>query len=362
MYVKRKQKKKRKRLTRQEVLVIIMVVILALLLIFSRGFRAARRVEYKDNGQAGIVVASLPYGWLSPVPRQQNLFNQDIDYLDMQRHQHHYRQVIQDYSRPMKVHQTLAPGTVQEYVYLAHEGLLSTKNHRDMIKNKTGIGDITQDMLLGRINPEADESGFVEITRKYAIRQGMFLRREAMEAFHEMHTAAEKEGLQLVVLSATRTFSHQKRIWENKWHGASLLHGDILATDIEDPVERSREILRFSAMPGTSRHHWGTDIDLNSLQNSYFAHGQGKRVYQWLKANAANYGFCQPYTAHGKRRAGGYEEEKWHWSYTPLASAFYHAFAEQISYEDIGGFDGAETAREMQVIENYVLDVNRDCF
>ncbi len=357
MYVKRKKKKKNKKLTWQEVLVIIMVIILALLLIFSRGFRAARRVEYKFNA-----LASLPGGWLSPMTLHRQMLNQEVNHLHAQMHHQHYHQAFQDHACYMKAQQRHVEGKGHEHAHLTHDGCLLTKHDRDMMKNKAVIGDITQDMLLGRIHPEADESGFVEITRKYAIRQGMFLRREAMEAFQEMHTAAEKEGLQLVVLSATRTFGHQKRIWENKWHGISLLHGDILATDIEDPVERSREILKYSAMPGTSRHHWGTDIDLNSLQNSYFEHGQGKRVYQWLKANAADYGFCQPYTAHGKRRAGGYEEEKWHWSYTSLASAFYHAFAEQISYEDIGTFDGAETAREMQVIDDYVLDVNTDCF
>ncbi len=359
MHTKRKEMKKHKKLTWQEVLVIVMVMILALLLIFSRGFRAARRVEWQAPDQAAIVLASMPGGCFSTVPPIKQHLHLDGN---MQTHGQHHHQALQDHMRHMDLHNKHIEETRHKHKHPSDNGRLFSKHDRDMMDDASGFGDITMDMLLGRIDPESDEAGFVEISRKYANRQGMFLRREAMKALIEMHAAAEKEGLQLVVLSATRTFSHQKRIWENKWHGISLLHGDILATDIDDPVERSREILRFSAMPGTSRHHWGTDVDLNSLQNSYFEHGRGKLLYQWLKANAADFGFCQPYTAHGKKRVGGYDEERWHWSYKPLASVFYHAFAEQVSYEDIDGFDGAETARKMRVIEDYVLDVNKDCF
>ena len=49
-------------------------------------------------------------------------------------------------------------------------------------------------------------------------------------------------------------------------------------------------------MPSTSRHHWGTDIDLNSLNNSYFSSGKGLKEYDWLTTNANHYGFYQVYT------------------------------------------------------------------
>jgi zinc D-Ala-D-Ala carboxypeptidase len=189
----------------------------------------------------------------------------------------------------------------------------------------------------------------------------MYMLREAYEAFLKMHRAAEADGVKLVILSAMRTFGHQKRIWENKWHGRQVLDGGIYATSIADPVERAREILRFSAMPGTSRHHWGTDIDLNALQNSYFESGDGKRVYDWLLENAAGFGFCQPYTAIGPDRPQGYEEEKWHWSYRPIAATYLRAFEAKVSYESIAGFDGWETAGQIGVIEHYVLKVSPDC-
>lgn len=215
----------------------------------------------------------------------------------------------------------------------------------------------SKDLLLGRIDPAASED-FVLIGNRYASREGMYMLRDAYEAFLEMHAAAAADGISLTIISAMRTFNHQKRIWENKWNGRQTLHGNIRATDIADPVERALEILRFSAMPGTSRHHWGTDIDINNLNNSYFGSGRGKREYDWLVANASRFGFCQPYTAHGTNRRGGYEEEKWHWSYVPVSSQYLRAYMDAISYDDIKGFDGWDTAKEIGVIERYVMEVN----
>ncbi len=220
--------------------------------------------------------------------------------------------------------------------------------------------DIGPEHLTGRVDPAADNA-LVVVSDEYASRAGMYLHEEAYAAFREMHEAALADGIRLTILSAFRTFDHQRRIWEDKWHGRRELHGNVLATDIDDPADRAREILRFSAMPGTSRHHWGTDLDLNSLQNSYFESGEGLEIYEWLSENASRYGFCQPYTAHGDRRDGGYEEEKWHWSYIPVADEYLESYGRLISYPQITGFDGSETARPLQVIERYVLDINRDC-
>ena len=220
--------------------------------------------------------------------------------------------------------------------------------------------EIEKKFLLGNVIPSQSEK-MVEVESRYASREGMFMHKEAYEAFQKMHEAAENDGVDLTIISAMRTFDHQKRIWENKWNGKQKLFGDIYATEISDPVERAKEILRFSAMPGTSRHHWGTDIDLNSLQNSYFETGEGKKVYQWLEENAEFYGFCQPYTPHGQNRGGGYEEEKWHWSYKPLAAKYLRAFKNNIDYDDITGFDGDQTARKLNVIEKYVIEIDPEC-
>ena len=219
---------------------------------------------------------------------------------------------------------------------------------------------IAIDLLLGKINPAADPF-FEEVKPKHASGPGMFLQYEAYDAFVKMFEAAQADGINLVIVSAMRTFNHQRRIWNNKWNGRQMLEGNINATSIKNPVVRAREILRYSAMPGTSRHHWGTDIDLNSVENSYFESEQGKMVYQWLLQNAATFGFCQPYSAHGYSRQGGHEEEKWHWSYKPVSEKYFKAFIHYVGYEQIAGFNGWKTAREIGVIESYVMEVNGEC-
>ncbi|HAJ99370.1 MAG TPA: hypothetical protein DCM62_05030, partial [Bacteroidales bacterium] len=112
---------------------------------------------------------------------------------------------------------------------------------------------------------------------------------------------------------------------------------------------------------GTSRHHWGTDIDINSVEPAYFATDKGKREYRWLCENAAKFGFCQPYTPHGQNRWGGYEEEPWHWSYVPIAANYLIAFQKMVSYQHIRDFDGWETAEELKIIRNFVVNINSNC-
>ncbi len=205
--------------------------------------------------------------------------------------------------------------------------------------------------LLGQFDPKSD-SLFVVVPDAYSAKEStQYLRKEAMEAFIKMADAASRDGITLKIVSATRTFNAQKAIWEAKWKDN--------AKSYPKPHERARHILRYSSMPGTSRHHWGTDIDINSIENEYFASEQGKKEYAWLKEHASSYGFFQPYTAKDARRPVGYEEEEWHWSYAPISNEFTRQYNATIKYEDIEGFRGYETAKQLRVIANYVLGINQ---
>lgn len=109
-------------------------------------------------------------------------------------------------------------------------------------------------------------------------------------------------------------------------------------------------------MPGTSRHHWGTDIDLNDLTNEAFSKGgRHEKVYHWLVKNALKFGFGQPYTA---GRATGYHEERWHWSYLPLSQPFLKKFLAEMDDSKISGFLGAETAVEIGAVRNFAGGIN----
>ena len=235
----------------------------------------------------------------------------------------------------------------------------ATPEQEEETKKQTTMYRPDNNQLMGRI--QHTHPDMVPVDPAMANRSGMYLHKEAWEAFLQMHAAAHNDGIRLIIVSAFRTFDHQKRIWENKWNGNQTLTGNINAAGIPNPVERAREILKYSAMPGTSRHHWGTDIDINSLNNNYFLSGKGLKEYEWLRQNAHTFGFCQPYTAKGPLRNQGYEEEKWHWSYMPLASAFLKQYNENISYEHINDFQGWETASQIKVKENYVMAIDDNC-
>ncbi len=219
---------------------------------------------------------------------------------------------------------------------------------------------LSQDALLGKVNPNQDTS-FRRIDAAYTDKPDIFLRRETYGAFVQMAEAAQQEGISLRIVSATRNFNAQKRIWEAKWNGQRKVGGADLSKTIPAPEQRALKILEYSSMPGTSRHHWGTDIDLNTLENDYFSAGEGKKVYDWLQAHAADYGFCQVYTEVGEDRPQGYQEERWHWSYLPLAHQFLRQYNQQIDYSQLIGFEGSEAAEAVKAIENYVNGIAPRC-
>ncbi|MFN4215935.1 MAG: M15 family metallopeptidase [Brevinematales bacterium] len=175
-----------------------------------------------------------------------------------------------------------------------------------------------------------------------------YLRREAYNALTAMTEAAKKEGISLVVVSAFRSFDDQKRIWETKWKRFASSH--------PDPMKRCLTILRYSSAPGTSRHHWGTDVDLVSINPNFFKTKQGQRILAWLETHAPSYGFERPYTPLSQR-TGGYEEEPWHWSYRLLATNYLSLYINTITPEDITGFSGSDSLKEVDLF-SYILGIS----
>lgn len=213
--------------------------------------------------------------------------------------------------------------------------------------------------LIGKFDP-ARHPDFVEVPTSMASREGMFLRKEVLEAFTKMREAAAKDGVQMRVISAARSFQHQKGIWEGKWNGSRKVSGRSLNVAILDPADRAREILRYSSMPGTSRHHWGTDFDINSLSPSHFNSGEGKRAHEWLRQHAHKFGFCQSYTAKDEQRPHGYEEEAWHWSYFPVSCLLLRQYKRLVKAEDVSGFQGSNALPFIEVLR-YVEGVAPEC-
>lgn len=211
----------------------------------------------------------------------------------------------------------------------------------------------TKDFLLGKINYRKDTTLFIKVDKQHTWNT-VYLLKETYEAYKKMYEAARKDGVKLMVISGCRTFNDQQCIWVNKWNSEEYLA-------IADEKERARKILQYVAVPGTSRHHWGTEIDFNSARLVYYESGPGKRLYEWLRKNAADYGFYQPYTPMGEGRTTGYHEEMWHWTYLPLSGIFLKEYLRQVQPEDLSGFDGANVLRKMDIMEDWVLGVNQTC-
>ena len=95
----------------------------------------------------------------------------------------------------------------------------------------------------------------------------------------------------------------------------------------EATAERVDAILLWSALPGASRHHWGTDVDLidaraiepgyrvRLTRDEFAAGGPFARLAAWLDQHAPRFGFFRPYR--GVR--SGVQPEPWHFSFAPTA-------------------------------------------
>lgn len=208
---------------------------------------------------------------------------------------------------------------------------------------------LNKEFIMGKFDP-SKHNRFVRIEDKYTNKQNVYLDIDAYNSFLNMYKAAYKDGFKLMIVSATRPFDYQKRIWERNWKKR---------LKIKDPVKRALDILKFSSMPGTSRHHWGTEIDLNVLENKYYEKGEGKKIFDWMTEHAHQFGFYRPYTA---GREYGYNEEKWHWSYLPISKTYTNFAKENMKDEYINGFSGSETAKQIGVTKKYILGINPKCF
>ena len=213
------------------------------------------------------------------------------------------------------------------------------------------------DYLTGRFNPAKSKLFVCLNDAGVPVNEWRhYLRRETVEALKKMYDDFRKEHPKAPfwVQSSTRNFTDQKAIWDAKWKKQQ-------SAGAKDPRNMALAILRYSSMPGTSRHHWGTDFDLNVLKNEYFVSGEGKVLYRWLTRNAGRYGFCQPYTS---GRKGGYSEEKWHWSYRPLAGELLARWndlyrKDPSAFSRAGLFSGSESAGSLA--PEYVNTINESC-
>lgn len=245
-----------------------------------------------------------------------------------------------------------------------HASQISTEH--ELLEQIKAAEDAKRIYLTGLFDPALTE-GFVLVAPENAFGvNNMYLRKETYDAFILMRQAAKIDGVDLKVASATRNFNYQKIIWNEKWAELDTKDEILNVEDARsDRFRRFQKILEFSSAPGTSRHHWGTDIDINKINPSYAGNfrdaNEREEIYVWLVKNASQFGFCQTYTPKDVNRKTGYNEERWHWSYTPLSKIFTKDYKNLIKNEDIRGFLGDEFVSEYDLVNNYVMAINPAC-
>ncbi|MDA8621649.1 M15 family metallopeptidase [Psychrosphaera sp.] len=162
---------------------------------------------------------------------------------------------------------------------------------------------------------------------------GQRLHKDIISDFKAMQTAAAGAGFDLQVASGFRDFSRQKMIWNNKFSGQRAvldLSGNIIDINALTNEEKVISILTFSALPGLSRHHWGTDFDfydagnlpdnyqLKLEEHEYINDGPCSGLSKWLKLNMDQFGFNAPYSVYN----GGIAREPWHLSHIETAAKY----------------------------------------
>jgi LAS superfamily LD-carboxypeptidase LdcB len=199
------------------------------------------------------------------------------------------------------------------------------------------------------------------------------LHRAVVEPFLALRAAAATSGIDLVPVSTFRDFSRQLAIWNAKCRGERDLFdrdGALLDHASLGEDELVSAILHWSALPGASRHHWGTEIDVidgNALEpggrallqpEEYLPGGRYARLALWLEQNLVAHGFYRPYAVD----RGGVQPEPWHLSHAATAAAALAAFTPRMLLDAL---DGAElggaatvTARLPEIFERYVLNVD----
>ena len=198
---------------------------------------------------------------------------------------------------------------------------------------------------------------------------------QVLEAFLEMTSAAAKHGYQIHPVSAYRDLHTQLSIWNMKFAGRRPLlseNGKIIDPTKLNKDELLKHVLYWSALPGASRHHWGTEIDVIDLSavpkdyqvqlipEEFEKEGVFFGLNGWLDENMNQFGFFKPY----RTDRGGVLPEPWHLSYRSIADRALKDFTIEILKEVIENIEieGKQEVLEIlpKIYSSYILNIDDD--
>ena len=211
-----------------------------------------------------------------------------------------------------------------------------------------------------------------------SLRLGAQVHRDVVRPFLLLREDALAAGFDLRIASGFRSLDRQSSIWNRKATGElAVLDSSAAPLDIEQLNERELvyAILRWSALPGASRHHWGTDVDIydeNARPGGYEieltpeeveAGGMFAPLHEWIDrrlAEGTGYGFFRPYDEDRQ----GVAPERWHLSHAPVAATFEEGLTIDILRASLSASDlelkGTLLEHLEDIYERFVTNTNRN--
>lgn len=172
-------------------------------------------------------------------------------------------------------------------------------------KDATKVKDFSTDMLVNKhryLGEDFEPDGLVKIDEEYASSDDMKSSRIALNAFIKMYKEAKKEGYEIIINSAYRSYQDQEEI-NNTYKN---LYGQSYVD-------------KYVAKPGFSEHQTGLCFDIGSRKTNVFANS---KEYGWMLENAYKYGFILRFPKKYES-VTGFRTEPWHYRYVGTKIAKY---------------------------------------
>ena len=202
---------------------------------------------------------------------------------------------------------------------------------------------------------------------------------QLLEPLAALQGDAKDAGFELALASGYRDFQRQLAIWNGKANGERPVlddNGQLIDLLQLSPWEQAQAILRWTALPGASRHHWGTDIDIydrGAVDENYYVQlcaaevegdGPFTALHGWLDKQILD-GHAQDFFRPYALDSGGIGTERWHLSYAPLAVELQQA----LSLDGLLAFLGQQPMQLKEVVLEHLEEiyhrfvvVNSECY
>ncbi|HIT10851.1 MAG TPA: M15 family metallopeptidase [Candidatus Onthousia faecigallinarum] len=131
---------------------------------------------------------------------------------------------------------------------------------------------------------------------------GIYLVKEAKDAFISLVDTAKQEGYTIRAISAYRSFDYQKNLYQSYVNQDGVTIADT-----------------YSARPGFSDHQTGLVVDVDNRELDFNSF-ENTKEFLWMQEHAQDFGFILRYPK-GKEDITGYTYESWHYRFVGVELA-----------------------------------------